>query len=162
MTKRQYINNWDNRTKRILGFFVGKGLLAVTDIQPCPSVKLDIEEVVRTGLEREQRILEVLPAAMLRFPRSFLNWHKVPEKLKIVLDCLKKGKEQGPDLAGIPYKDLRKWANYELPDKRTVPVKERRVMKSLRLKPSTLTAIKRLAAESGKSESAIIEAAFPE
>lgn len=160
MGKNNFVRTWDDRTKRIIGFFVGKGLLIANDIKPTPSIKLNIEEVIEVGLEVEQRILEVLPAAMLRFPKSFMHWEKVPEKLNIVLDCLKNNLDEGPDLAGIPYKNLRKWAEFQLPDKRTVPVSERKVKVSWRLSRKVVDEIKRTARENGWSESDVVEKAF--
>ena len=160
MTKNKYINQWDEKTERIFGFFVATGFLGIEGIRPLPTIKLDIEDVIKVGTEIEPRVLEVLPAAMLRFPRSFLNWDKVPPKLQLVLDCIKKNKEEGPDLAGLPYKDLKRWANFQLPDKRSLPVNERRVRTNWRLKPATLAEIKRLALEQEIDETAVIELAF--
>jgi hypothetical protein len=160
MAKNNYINQWDEKTERIFGFFVGKGLLGVEDVKPLPTIKVDILEALKIGTEIEPRVLEVLPAAMLRFPRSFLNWDKIPEKLSLVLECIKKNKDVGPDLAGLPYKDLKRWANIELPDKRSIPVNERRVRTNWRLKPATLAEIKRRAIEKNIDETEVIERAF--
>ena len=145
------------KTKQIFGFFVGKGLLGVEGIEPLPKIKLDINEVIYAGLNVEPRILEVLPAAMLRFPKSFLNWGDIPEKLQLVLECIRKDKKEGPDLAGLPYKDLKRWANFELPDKRTIPIKEKKIPTFLRLKPAATAALKQRAAEMNVSEAEVIE-----
>lgn len=148
---------WEEKVKRIFGFFVGKGLLGKEGTEPLPSAKLDINDVIKAGLEIEPRILEVLPAAMLRFPRSFLNWEKMPEKLATVLDCIKKNKNEGPDLGGLPYKDLKRWANCELPDKRTIPAKEKKIPSYFRLRPAAIEALKKRAYREGISEAEVIE-----
>lgn len=151
------VKKLNQKTKEIFGFFVGKGLLGVEGIEPLPKIKLNIKEVVNAGLKIEPRILEVLPAAMLRFPKSFLNWEEIPEKLQLVLECIKKDEKEGPDLAGIPYEDLKRWANFELPDKRTIPVEERKIPTFLRLKPAAIKILKQKAAEMSVSEAEVIE-----
>lgn len=148
---------WEETVRKIFGFFVGKGLLGKEGVEPMPTAKLDINDVIRAGLEVEPRILEVLPAAMLRFPRSFLNWDEMPEKLATVLDCIKKNKNDGPDLAGLPYKDLKRWANFELPDKRTIPVKEKKIPSYFRLRPAAIAALKKRASRERISEAEVIE-----
>ena len=84
----------------------------------------------------------------------------MPEKLRLVLECIKKNKDVGPDLAGLPYKDLKRWANIELPDKRSIPINERRVRTNWRLKPATLAQNKRRAIEKNIDETEVIERAF--
>lgn len=152
-----YVNKWDDQTKRIIGFFVAKGLLIANDVKPQPSVKINIEEAINIGLEVDQRILEVLPAAMLRFPKSFMHWEKVPDKLRTVLNCLKNNLQEGPDLGGIPYKNLKKWADFRLPDRRTIPVNERKVQVSWRLSRNAVDKIKLLASTLSVDETQIVE-----
>ena len=86
MSKNHYINEWDTLTERIFGFFVGQGFLIVPSVKALASVKIDIAEAIRVGTDLEPRVLDVLPAALLRFPRSFRGWDKVPDKLQTVLE----------------------------------------------------------------------------
>jgi hypothetical protein len=160
MTASPKINAWDEDTKRVLGFFVAKGFLIAPGVKPLPSVKLAIDEVIEIGLSVEPRVLEVLPGAMLRFPRSFLHWDRVPEKLKVVLDCLRKNLNDGPSLGGLPYTDLKKWADHQLKDGRTVPNCEKRVRKYWKLHPITIEEIRRQAEAAGISEGEVIERVF--
>ena len=47
---------------------------------------------------------------------------------------------------------MLRWAQKSLPDKRTVPVSELRVMKSFRFKKETLEILKEIAQKAGKTE----------
>lgn len=152
------VNHWDRTTKTVLGFLVAKGFIVAPTITPKPTAKIDIKAAIKVGTQVEPRVLEVLPAAMLRFPKSFLHWENIPEKLRVVLECLKKNLDEGPDLGGLPYKDLKQWADFELPDKRTVPNNEKKVKKYWKLRPAIIAEIKRRADIQGISEGQVIEA----
>jgi hypothetical protein len=143
--------------RRVFGFFVAKGLLIAPHIAPKSSVKLRIADVVNVGLHVEPRIIEVLPAAMLHFPRSFIGYEDMPEKLREALDCIRSGKELGPSLAGIPYKAMLRWANEPLPDKRTRPERDRRITKAFRLKRAALEKLKTDASSAGLTETRYLE-----
>ncbi len=142
---------------RVIGFLVAKGLLIGPSVKPMSSVKIKISDAVNTGLTFEPRVLEVLPAALLHFPRSFLGYDDMPEQLKEVLACIRRGDESGPSIAGIPYSAMLRWANEPLPDKRTRPEKERRITKAFRLKKSTLDRLLRGAQKAQMSQAAYIE-----
>jgi len=142
---------------RILGFLKAKGLLIVPKAPPQPNVKLNVEEVLQFASEHEPRVLEVLPAAIIHFPRTFLHQENLPTELKTIIDSIRKGEKKGPDFRGIRYKNMLRWAQKELSDKRTVPLSEKRVMKSFRFKPTTLLQLKQLAEKSQSSETQIVE-----
>lgn len=148
---------YDADTRRVLGFLKAKGLLLVDEIESAPTVKLDIAKVLKVGTEIEPRVIEVLPVALLHFPRTFINWRALPEKVKEVLAHIKKGAETGPDLAGIPYKAMKRWASLNMKDKRVKPISERRVMKSLRFRPTTIAALRKKAEAAGITETEFIE-----
>lgn len=146
--------------RKTLGFLIAKGLLHNDDIDIDPTAVLDVSEAINCGLEYEPRILEVLPSAVLRFPASFTGKDKAPAKFNAVLRCLKANEDVGPDLGGVTFTAIKRWANFGLPDQRTKPLSERRIMKSLRLHPSTIAEIKRRAKELGTTESEVIDRAF--
>ena len=152
----KFIRN-DKAAIEIFGFLAAKGLLLVEGVPPRPMAKLNIKDVLRVGQEIEPRVLEVLPAALLHFPRSFTNHKAIPEKLQLVLDLIRRGETTGPDLAGIKYKDMKRWANTQLKDSRVVPVDQKRIMKSIRLKKSTLKVLAEKAASRGMNETELIE-----
>lgn len=153
----QPYNKWNYKTKQILGFFVSKGLLIVPEIAPAPTAKLDIEDVVKFGLETEPRILEVLPAALLHFPRSFQHRNKMPQKVKDVIAAIKQSSESGPDLAGIPYIAMKRWADKALNDRRTIPEIARKIMKSYRLSKAAVFSLKAKARQVNKTETEVLE-----
>jgi hypothetical protein len=143
--------------KKVLGFLVSKGLLIAPHINPVRSAKLRISDAIAVGLNREPRVLEVLPAAILHFPKSFLDHDTMPEKLRETLECIKKGKETGPSLGGIPYAAMMRWANETLPDKRTRPERERKITKAFRLSRIALENLAQAASRAAISETAFIE-----
>lgn len=147
----------DKAAINIFGFLAAKGLLLVEGVPLRPMAKLNIKDVLRVGQEIEPRVLEVLPAALLHFPRSFTNQKAIPEKLAQVIDLIRRGENTGPDLAGIKYKDMKQWANIPLKDSRIVPVDQKRIMKSIRLKKSTLKVLADKAASRGMNETEFIE-----
>jgi hypothetical protein len=147
----------DKAALNIYGFLVAKGLLLAEGVPKKPMAKLNIREVMRVGLEIEPRVLEVLPAALLHFPRSFTNQKALPDKVAVVIDHIRRGEKVGPDLAGIKYADMRRWANIEMKDNRVVPVDEKRVMKSIRLKKSTLKLLSARAKTAKVTETEMIE-----
>ena len=100
--------------KRVLGFLTAKGFLIAPHITPTGSVKLRLSDVLTVGLNSEPRIIEIRPAAILHFPRSFLGLDEMPDKLRTTLECIKGGMKTGPSLAGIPYKAMLRWANEPL------------------------------------------------
>jgi hypothetical protein len=146
-----------NVEKRVLGFLVAKGLLVAPHVTPMSSLKLRISDAINVGLTSEPRVLEVLPAALLHFPRSFLGYEEMPEKLKETLSCIRLGKPSGPSLGGIPYSAMLRWANEPLLDKRTRPERERKVTKAFRLKRSTLEKLSLSAARAQMTETAFLE-----
>lgn len=143
--------------ERVLGFFCAKGLLIAPHITPKSSVKIRLHDALTVGLNSEPRVIAVLPAAILHFPRSFLGLDEMPEKLRCALDCIKSGAQTGPSLAGIPYTEMLKWANEPLPDKRTKPESARKITKAFRLTRSTLTQLKLLADHEKTSQAELLE-----
>ncbi len=143
--------------KRVLGFLTAKGLLIAPHITPKSSVKIRIRDALTVGLNSEPRVIEVLPAAILHFPRSFLGYDEMPDTLRRTLECIRAGMETGPSLAGIPYSEMLRWANEPLPDKRTKPERERRITKAFRLKRAALENLKIRASREKMSETEFLE-----
>lgn len=147
----------DYDTRQVLGFFISKGLLIAPGIDPAPTAKLRIETVVDIGLKVEPRVLEVLPAAILHFPRSFINLDKMPDKLKMVVEAIRKDQKSGPTLGGIKYQAMKRWANKKLKDGRAVPEEHRRIMRSYRFSRAALSRLKQRSKELGRTETEILE-----
>lgn len=153
--------NWRNiKSVRVLGFLQAKKLLFSDGISPLPSAKITIKDALWVGRNVEPRVLEVLPAAILHFPRAFLDLKNVPDDLDAVLAALKRRENAGPPLDWVPYKDLKRWTEFQLPDKRVRPLSEKRIARTYRLKAETIKAIRERAKAQGIAEGAVIELLF--
>ncbi len=135
--KKEFIQKFtqllnDKRTKKVLGFLIAKGFLLGEGIKPKPNVKILIEEALWVGKKVEPRVLEVLPAALIHFPKTFIGYAFIPLDLMEIIECIKKNKEMGPDYFGIRYQDMKRWAEKSSNDKRTKPLSQIRVNKTLR------------------------------
>lgn len=135
----------DRRTQKVLGFLIAKGLLLGRHIPNCPNVKIPIEEALWVGNTVEPRVIEVLPAALLHFPKTFIGITKIPQLLKEIIAHIKKHKTEGPNYNGILYRDMKTWAERILPDKRTKPLSEIRINKTYRFNVQVLQKMHKLA-----------------
>ncbi len=147
----------DRRTQVTLGFFLAKGFLVGQDLTRNGDVKLRITDVLWVGEHVEPRVLEVLPAAMIHFPRTFLGTVDTPVTLAEVIAAIRNGDVQGPDFRGMRYQDMRKWANRSTTDGRTKPLSEIRVNKTFRLSPAAIAALKMRSSEQGLSMTRFLE-----
>lgn len=141
----------------VMGFLVAKGLLISSDCKPKGSAKLFSHEVMRVAEEYEPRVLEVLPAAIIHFPRSFRDKEKFPPQLFEVVNRIKKGSLRGPNFNGIRYSQMRRWAEITLADKRARPLRDQRKLISFRLKPSQINRLKIVAKEKGQSATGVLQ-----
>jgi hypothetical protein len=156
--KRNARNRRDHRFLDAMGFLVAKGFLRVNfPIRLKPNIRLRIEDVVWAGLNVEPRILEVLPAAILRLPKHFDPDAVNRGALGRVIDQLRRGEEQGDDFYGMPYKKLKVWVDLSLLDKRTKTRAEKKVLRTYRLAPAVLARLKQLSADLDSTETAVIE-----
>lgn len=145
------------RTQRVLGFFMAKGLLVGQDVPHQGDAKLYLNDVFWVGNRVEPRVLEVLPAAIIHFPRTFIGKANAPNDLTDVIQAIKAGDEQGPDFRGMRYRAMRKWANRATKDKRTKPLNKIKRNKTLRLSPAALEALETGAARVGVSQTQYLE-----
>lgn len=146
----------DPRFQKTMGFLVAKGFLYTNeDIVLQPNAHIKIADAVWAGKNVEPRILEVLPAAVIRLGKHFdgdtTEDIELKQAIKNLLDN-NKGTFYRIDLEKI-----KPWLNLKLKDGRTKKNDEKKVMKSFRLKPSTIHALVRIKKQIGKSESEIIE-----
>jgi hypothetical protein len=116
-----------------------------------------VAEALWVGTRIEPRVLEVLPAAILRFPGIFLDIDKVPKDLREILDSIISGETIRGEWRGIDMTRIGFWLNSPLGDGRSVPFKERRVVKSFRLSPTTVRKIEHLAALQHITHSDVID-----
>jgi len=97
----------DPRFVQVMGRLVAARLLRVN--HPVRKVRnaVPLEAALWAG-EVEPRILELLPAILLKKPGFFAATDRMPQDLKDVLTAIRKG-EVPPPLRGIPGPDLLRW-----------------------------------------------------
>lgn len=142
---------------RVIGFLVAKGLLFAPRATPMPMVKLTPREVLAVAENIEPRVYEVLPAALIHFPKSFLSVDSYPTDILEAVRAVKAGDEHHPNVRGMRYRDIKRWADLPLPDKRTRPLSEKKVMRAYRLRPNVLAKLAKLAKNSNSSETETLE-----
>ncbi len=148
----------DRRFLETMGFLVAKGFLKTNMRVPfLPSQKLRIKDAVWAGLNVEPRILEVLPAAVLRLEKHFDLDPIEHRELAQVVEQLRKRDEKGEDFCGVPFEKLRVWAELPLRDKRVKAVTEKKVIKTFRLDPLAIERLRKIAKEKGVCETQALE-----
>ena len=148
----------DPRYLKVMGFLVAKGFLYTNKNIPLnPNEHLDLREAVWAGRVVEPRILEVLPAAYERFKKHFSGDPDTVEKLEQIIDCVKQKGNQEIAFHGISIDKIKPWFFIRLRDGRSKSLDKRKVSKSFRFKPETVDILKRLKAQTGRSETEILE-----
>jgi len=148
----------DRRFLDTIGFLVAKGFLR-TNFEVCllPNKRLHIEDAIWAGQNVEPRILEVLPAAVLRLGKHFDLDTTNDGELTRVVEQLRKCEEKGENFYGIPYEKVKVWAELPLRDKRVKPATRKKVLKTFRLDPLALERLKKVAKEKKCSETEVLE-----
>ncbi len=152
----------DIRFIKTIAVLKGKGLLRTNlPIAATKSARLDINHAIWAGRTVEPRILEVLPAAILHFPKTFLNLANMPPDLEKVVKMIRANKEDGEDFEGIPFAKMRHWANTQLRDRRTKPVETLKQTRTFRLRQDAIDKLAKLV-EAGTfpDQTSAIEAAI--
>jgi hypothetical protein len=159
--RRDAKNRTDPRYLETMGFLVAKGFLTTNqEIALFPNKRIAIVDAIWAGKHAEPRILEVLPAAILRLPRHFDLDAEAHADLFETVERLRKREETGASLWGIPYDKIKVWANLPLRDGRIKDFKDKKVTKTFRLRPQILTRLKNLAKEWGCTETEALEKAL--
>lgn len=96
----------DLRYQKVIGRFVYEKLLVNPDILPRRNL-ITVEDALWAG-NIEPRILELLPAVLLKHPKIFLITKPLPQDLKQVLQEIKKGKAKIP-FRGIEADRYESW-----------------------------------------------------
>lgn len=147
----------DPRFQKVMAFFRAKGLIIGNAPPTRPPLKLQIPDVLWVAEKLEPRVFEILPAALLNFPNAFLQKNKLPQELRKIVEAIRKNQNLDMVYHGIPFEKFQHWARFELKDRRTKPIQEKRVMKSFRLSPKVVQTLQRLSLELKKAETEIIE-----
>lgn len=153
-TRRQKL---DRRYLKVIGFLKAKGLLFDEQVAPMPNVKLDVKDVLWVGEKVEPRVLEVFPAAILHFPKTFFNTKAIPQDLTEIIAAIKTKVDLDRTFRGIEFKKMNHWANLELKDQRTKPISEHKIPKNFRFRPEVVAVLNSRALEGHVSETELIE-----
>lgn len=152
-------NKKDPRYTRTIGFLVAKGFLHTNrELPKIPNIRINIEDAIWAGQNVEPRILEVLPAAVMRLEKHFDYDPRIHLELKRVIEQLRENGEG--EFFGIPAEKMRPWLNIRLKDKRTKRLDEKKVIKTFRLSPATIERIKDLKTKMKISETDLLEKLF--
>jgi hypothetical protein len=151
-------NRHDPRFLGTMGFLVAKGFLKTNlEVPLLPNKRLRIADAIWAGMNVEPRILEVLPAAVLRLAKHFDLDRAKHKELAEVVEQLRKQEKNGTNFCGMPYEKIKQWADLPLRDKRMKPMTEKKIMKAFRLDPKALVRLKEKALEKNCSETEILE-----
>jgi hypothetical protein len=97
----------DPRYRRVLGRFVGAGLLSTSEPTKPHRGAIRVADALWAG-EVEPRILELLPALLIKKPSFFADRTQLPEDLAQVVRSLRRA-EIPTEFRGIPGADLARW-----------------------------------------------------
>ncbi|MEE4602493.1 MAG: hypothetical protein V2J65_14525 [Desulfobacteraceae bacterium] len=148
----------DPRYLKVMGFLVAKGFLYTNENIPrFPNEHINLKDAIWAGRYVEPRILEVLPAAFERFKRHFAGDADTIGNLEQLIARIKDKNDQHLDFYGIPIEKVKPWFFIRLRDGRSKSFDKRKVSKTFRFKPETVTRLKNLKEQSGQSETEIIE-----
>lgn len=145
----------DPRYRRVLGRFVAAGALSTTeDISPYKG-PIKIPDALWAG-RIEPRILELLPALIVKRPSLFLDIEHLPDDLREVVVALRKNQRPN-DFRGIPGAAVQRWVpvvghRNKLPSRLT----------SFRLQARELELLDRLGKELGVSRTELVRRALNE
>ena len=146
----------DQRYLKVMGFLVAKGFLYTNqNITMLPNARIDIDDAIWAGQKVEPRILEVLPAAVIRLKNHFNYNPDAHEELYKIINAL--NKNLPGNFFGIDIDKIKPWLNIKLKDGRTKKMTDKKVTKTFRLHPNTVLKLAEMKKNLGQSEAAIIE-----
>jgi len=97
----------DPRYQRVLGRFVAAGLLKTSEPTKPHRGPIRVADALWAG-ELEPRILELLPALLIKKPSLFEDRSELPDDLADAVLCLRRA-EIPTEFRGIPGADLARW-----------------------------------------------------
>lgn len=145
----------DKRYKDVIGRFIQEGLIEINSVNNIKknSYKLFLEDVLWVGENLEPRVLELLPAVLIKKP-SLIHKTDLPEDLNEALISLKKNNIKGA-FRGILLKSCHQWIE-RVGRKGLLPT----VTKTFRFKPEDIKRLNILKKEKQVSETEILRMAL--
>ncbi len=152
-------NRRDRRYKDSMAFLVKKGLLkSDMEFEKNYPARLNVQDLIWAGRHVEPRILEVLPVAVAKFPKSFSLGNQDEEIiLEKIVKALRSNKNIEADFFNIPFKKIQSFMKIPLEDGRTKTFDEKKVMKTFRLSQKSIEQLKTLKNNLNLSEAGVIE-----
>jgi hypothetical protein len=145
----------DSRYRRVLGRLIAAGVLSTTeDIEPHRS-PIAIDDALWAG-RVEPRILELLPALIIKRPSIFDTVERLPEDLRATVAAVKKNR-QPDNFRGIPGADLLRWLPL-IGRKNRLPSQ----LRSYRMQTQDLAILERLSEALGLSHAAVLRRSLRE
>jgi hypothetical protein len=139
----------DPRYLRAMGRFVAEGLLTTNQPIPLHEEPVPVSDVLWAG-DVEPRLLELLPALLVKRPSMFVDATQLPDDLALVVRRLRRNLEP-PAFRGVPGPDLYRWLP-KVGRRDKVPAR----LKSFRFKPEDLDLLRHLSDTLGLSETEVL------
>ena len=142
----------DPRFRETLGKLVYMGLLDAKDATPFAE-PITLDDALWAG-RLEPRILELIPALLLKKPKTFYKKGPVPLDLREVLKGIRNGNPE-KNFRGIPPKNYMQWVHH-WGHQDVMPS----TMKSFRLHSTDLVRLKKLSESRNQSETEVLKFAL--
>lgn len=142
----------DPRVTHVLGKYKSEGWIQAPGIKEVQG-GVYLDDVLWVGENVEPRVLELLPAILLKKPRT-IHFKELPEDLRDAINQLKKNKLTG-NFRGIPLTDCYQWISY-VGRKNKYPT----ITMSYRFKKSDYELLNQLSKKLKKTKSAVIREAL--
>lgn len=144
----------DGRYLRAMGRFVAAGLLDTNDPRIAPHREpVTLDDVLWAG-QHEPRLLELLPAVVVKRPGLLAQPLDMPADLRAAVRAIRSA-QPCPEFRGVPGEAYARWVT--IVGRRRAPTQ----LKSFRLKPDDLQRLRRLmAAIPAPSETEVIRIAL--
>lgn len=139
----------DPRYRRVLGRLVGLGLLNSNEGLPKYRGRLRIPDVLWAG-EIEPRVLELLPALLVRRPALFADPNALPEDLSLAVNALRRH-EVPSDFRGTSGEKIYRWLT--VVGRKNAPPSR---LKAFRLQAEDLELLAKLRDELGVTETSVL------
>lgn len=139
----------DRRYQAVMGRFVREGLLVVNHPVAENAEPVAIADVLWAG-EVEPRLLELLPALIVKRPGLFSDVTPLPADLAGAVAELRRDREP-PTFRGIPGRDVHRWLT-RVGRKGKVPAR----LKAFRFTPEDQRLLEHLAEKLGATETEVI------
>lgn len=139
----------DPRYRRVLGRLIGAGVLTTNADVPAYAKRITVQDALWAG-DVEPRILELLPALLVKRPALFVDARALPDDLAQVVDDLRKHRPPS-DFRGVPGASLVRWLG-SVGHRGKLPSR----LKAFRLQADDLMLLRNLSQELGMTETAVV------